>query len=156
MQGPVRSADLQELQSLVGCEIGVSEWTRLTQDRIDQFAAVTDDHQPIHVNPVGAAGTQWGGTIAHGFLVLALIGNFSYQIVPRIRGTDATLNYGLNRVRFVAPVPSGSRIRGRFSLVRIERRSEVATNMTYNVVVEIEGVDRPALVAEWIVTSVFR
>lgn len=155
MKGPVRSAELHQLQALVGKEIGVSQWVVISQDAIDRFADLTGDHQPIHVDPAAAAQTQWGGTIAHGFLALSLLGNFGYQVVPRIQGTHATLNYGLNRIRFVAPVPSGSRIRGRFVLSSIERRHNGGVNVTCNVTVEIEGRDRPALVADWITTALF-
>ena len=155
MKGPVRSAELAELQSLVGQEIGASEWLVITQDLIDRFADLTGDHQPIHVDPAAAARTKWGGTIAHGFFALSLIGPFSYQVVPRIRGTQSTLNYGLNRVRFITPIPCGSRIRGRFTLLSIERRRDVGVNVTFNVTVELEHQDRPALVAEWIITALF-
>lgn len=155
MKGPVREAELQQLQTLVGKEIGVSQWVAVSQDYIDRFADLTDDHQPIHVDPAVAAQTQWGNTIAHGFLVLALISNFAYQVVPRIRGTHSSLNYGFNRVRFISPVPSGSRVRGRFTLSSIERRHDGSVNVTCNVTVEIEGRARPALVAEWITTALF-
>lgn len=155
MKGPVRSAQLHELQALVGKELGVSQWVVIGQDRIDRFADLTDDHQPIHVDPAAAAQTPWGGTIAHGFLALSLLGNFGYQVVPRIQGTHSNLNYGFNRVRFTAPVPSGSRIRGRFTLSSIERRPDGSVNVTCNVTVEIEGRDRPALVADWITTALF-
>ena len=155
MKGPVRSAELADLQNLVGQEIGASEWVLVTQDLIDRFADLTGDHQPIHVDPAAAAGTKWGGTIAHGFFALSLIGPFSYQVVPRIRGTQSTLNYGLNRVRFTMPVACGSRIRGRFLLLSMEQRRDVGVNVTFNVTVDIEGQDRPALVAEWIMTALF-
>ncbi|HKQ82267.1 MAG TPA: MaoC family dehydratase [Steroidobacteraceae bacterium] len=155
MKGPVRSAELQELQALVGKELGTSQWVTIGQDLVDRFADLTDDHQPIHVDPVAAAHTSWGGTIAHGFLALSLISNFAYQVVPQIRGTSASLNYGFNRIRFTAPVPSGARIRGRFTLLSIEPRRDGSLNLTCNVTVEIEGRDRPALVAEWITTALF-
>lgn len=155
MKGPVRSAELQDLQALIGKELGASEWVVVSQDHIDRFADLTGDHQPIHVDPVAAARTKWGGTIAHGFFALSLIGNFGYQVLPRIRGSHSTLNYGCNRVRFITPVPSGSRIRGRFSLLSIERRRDASLNVTCNVTVEIEGQERPALVAEWITTALF-
>lgn len=156
MKGPVRSAELQELQALVGKELGASAWITIGQDLIDRFADLTGDHQPIHVDPIAAAQTPWGGTIAHGFLALSLIGNFAYQVVPQIRGSSATLNYGFNRIRFIAPVPSGARIRGRFTLLSIEPRRDGSLNLTCNALVEIEGQDRPALVAEWLTTALFK
>ncbi len=152
MKGPVRTVELADLQAAVGTELGVSEWACVSQAQIQQFADLTDDHQPIHVDPVLAAATKFGGTIAHGFLVLSMIGNFGYQVVPRVLGSRFSLNYGFNRVRFIAAVPSGSRVRGRFFLMSIEPRGDDKLNITCTVTVEIEGHERPALVADWITT----
>jgi acyl dehydratase len=140
---------LQEFRAMVGQEMGVSEWTTITQDQIDTFADCTDDHQYIHVDPQAAAKTPFGGTIAHGFLTLAMLSAMAYQM-PSIEGTAMAVNYGFNKLRFVSPVRSGARIRGRFVLKAFEeiRPGEIQTTMTVSV--EIEGQDKPALVADWL------
>lgn len=136
-------------QALVGQEIGLSDWITVTQDQIDTFAQCTNDHQFIHVDPVAAAKTPFGSTIAHGFLTLSLLSSMAYQM-PGIDGTVMAVNYGFDKVRFVSPVKVGARIRGRLVLTKFEeiRPGEVQTTM--NVTVEIEGQDKPALVAEWL------
>jgi acyl dehydratase len=140
---------LQEFRAMVGQEMGVSEWTTITQDQIDTFADCTDDHQYIHVDPQAAAKTPFGGTIAHGFLTLSMLSSMAYQM-PSIEGTAMAVNYGFNKLRFVSPVRSGARIRGRFVLKAFEeiRPGEIQTTMTVSV--EIEGQDKPALVADWL------
>jgi acyl dehydratase len=139
-------AKLQELQALVGQEIGVSEWINVDQRRIDQFAEATGDHQWIHVDPVRAASGPFGKTIAHGYLTLSL--------VPELFGTAFDIadvrmgvNYGLNKVRFTAPVPSGSRVRGHFVLKSYEP-IEGGAQLAVEVRVELEGSAKPACVAE--------
>jgi len=140
---------LEDFRNMVGQEMGVSEWTAITQDQIDTFADCTDDHQFIHVDPEAAAKTPFGGTIAHGFLTLSMLSSMAYQM-PGVKGTAMAVNYGFNKVRFVSPVKSGARIRGRFVLSALDelRPGEIQTTVT--VTVEIEGQDKPALVAEWL------
>ena len=138
-----------QLLGMVGQEYGVSDWFEISQDRIDAFAAITEDHQFIHVDPEAAAKTPFGGTIAHGFLTLSMLSAMVYQ-APDVIGTTHGVNYGFDKIRFLSPVPSGARIRGRFTLkdARESKPGEVTTVMTVSV--EIEGQDRPALAAEWI------
>ena len=141
---------LADLGGLVGQEIGTSDWLVVTQDRINVFAEATGDHQWIHVDPRRAsAETPFGTTIAHGFLTLSLLSALMRDAVT-VNGPRMTLNYGLNRVRFVSPVPSGSRIRARIALGRIDEMGE-SIQATWSVTIEREGGAKPALVAEWIV-----
>jgi acyl dehydratase len=133
-----------------GSELGVSGWIEITQDRIDKFADVTEDHQFIHVDPERAKKTPFGSTIAHGYLTLSLLAGMAGDVMPGIEGTKMGVNYGLNKVRFMAPVKSGKRVRGRFTLTDVTERSPGAFQSTVDVKVEIEGEDKPALVAEWI------
>ena len=148
-----RHVPLEDLRARVGEEIGVSDWLTIGQDRIDAFADLTGDHQFIHVDPERAAETPFGGTIAHGFLTLSLLTWFAIGVRPRIEGTRHGVNYGFDRVRFVAPVPAGSRVRGRFRLTSLEERAPGEVTQHYEVTVEIEGGARPALVADWITRS---
>jgi acyl dehydratase len=148
-----RHVALEALRARVGEEIGVSDWLTIGQDRIDAFADLCGDHQFIHVDPERAAETPFGGTIAHGFLTLSLLTWFAAGVRPRIEGTRHSVNYGLDRLRFVAPVPAGSRVRGRFRLTSLEERAPGEVTQHYEVTVEIEAKDRPALVADWITRS---
>ena len=136
-------------EAMTGQEIGVSDWFTITQDQIDRFADCTHDHQFIHVDPAAAAQTPFGSTIAHGFLTLSLLSAMAYQM-PEIEGAVMGVNYGMNRMRFVSPVKVGARVRGRFVLARIEEIRPGELQSTLNVTVEIEGQDKPALVAEWL------
>ncbi|MGH3104530.1 MAG: MaoC family dehydratase [Gaiellaceae bacterium] len=131
----------------VGFEPPPSSWLEITQERIDAFAAATDDHQSIHVDPALAAAGPFGTTVAHGFLTLSLLVRLWTEVTSSVRGDGVTLNYGLNRVRFPAPVPAGSRIRGRF---RVEAVDEVAGGVqaTVAATVEREGEAKPVCVAE--------
>ena len=141
---------LAELGGLVGREVSISDWLVVTQERINAFADTTDDHQWIHVDVERAtAETPFGTTIAHGFLTLSLLSGLMRNAVT-IDGPRMTLNYGFNRVRFVSPVPSGSRIRARVVLGRLDDLAD-STQVTWNVTVEREGGDKPCVVAEWIV-----
>ena len=141
---------LAELRGLVGREVSISDWLVVTQERINAFADTTDDHQWIHVDVERAtAETPFGTTIAHGFLTLSLLSGLMRNAVT-IDGPRMTLNYGFNRVRFVSPVPSGSRIRARVVLGRLDDLAD-STQVTWNVTVEREGGDKPCLVADWIV-----
>ena len=141
---------IQELAEHIG-EEHVSEWVEVTQEMINRFADATDDHQFIHVNPEMAKMTPFGGTIAHGFLTLSL---FTMLIaksdVPTIQGLKMGLNYGGNKVRFLTPVRSGKRVRGRFVLAEAKLRKPNELQSRTNVTVEIEGEDKPALVADWL------
>ncbi|MFN7923191.1 MAG: MaoC family dehydratase [Bryobacteraceae bacterium] len=141
---------IAELKTLIGAEAGVTEWLTITQDRISQFADVTGDHQWIHIDATRAAvESPYKTTIAHGFLTLSLLSDFSHQAVD-VRGEfSRRINYGLNRVRFPAPVPAGSRIRGRFGVHSVED-IEGGVQVIWNATIEVEGGAKPALAAEWI------
>jgi len=138
---------LAELRPLVGQEIAVSDWVEVTQQRIDQFAQATGDHQWIHVDPQRAAKGPFGTTIAHGYLTLSMLPLFSETAIE-LRGVRMSVNYGLNRVRFMSPVPVGSELRGRFRLVAIEDIADNGLQITTEVTVERKGSDRPVCVAE--------
>jgi len=140
---------IRELESRVGEEVGVSPWVEVTQERIDTFARAIEDFQWIHVDKARAKNSPFGGTIAHGFLTLSLLSHLSestFSFSDRKMG----VNYGLNRVRFTSPVPSGSRVRARFTLARFEHIETSGVQVTWNVTIEREGAAKPALVAEWI------
>ena len=138
-----------ELEKRVGEEVGVSPWIEITQGRIDTFAKAIDDFQWIHVDRERAKSSPFGGTIAHGFLTLSLLSHLSERTFG-FAGRKMGVNYGLNRVRFTSPVPSGSRVRARFTLQKFERLADGGIQVTWNTVVEREGADKPALVAEWL------
>ena len=138
--------NIADLQPLVGQEIAVSDWITVDQDRIDKFADATGDHQWIHVDPVRAKAGPFGATVAHGFLTLSLLPELSAKAFA-ITNTRMGVNYGLNRVRFPAPVPCGSRLRGRFKLLAYEP-IEGGAQITTEVTMEREGSDKPVCVAE--------
>lgn len=140
---------MQELEKRVGEEIATSPWVEMSQERIDRFAGATEDFQWIHVDPARAKDSPFGSTIAHGFLTLSMLpymteSTFDYS--ARKMG----VNYGLNKVRFTAPVPAGSRIRGRYTLAAFERLEGNGAQVTWRVTVEREGGDKPVMVAETI------
>ena len=137
---------IAEMQSFVGEEIGVSDWITVTQERIQLFADATGDHQWIHVDTERAKQGPFGATIAHGFLTLSLLPEMSASAF-RVEGTKMGVNYGLNKVRFPAPVPSGSQLRGRFKLLKYEPL-EGGAQVTVEVTMEREGSDKPVCVAE--------
>ena len=139
--------DAAALQHLVGTEIGVSDWMEITQERVDAFADATDDHQWIHVDPVKGAAGPIGGTIGHGFLTLSLTVTLSAQVELDVGSPRMALNYGLEKVRFPAPVPVGSRIRARIGLVSVTD-VEGGIQVNRQVVIEVEGGEKPAMVAE--------
>ncbi|RQH14995.1 MaoC family dehydratase [Bradyrhizobium sp. RP6] len=142
---------LQAYQAMVGKEIGVSSWHLIDQPRIDTYADVIEDHQFIHVDPERAKNeTAFGTTIAHGFLTMSLLSIMSYEVMPVIAGTTMGVNYGFDRLRFISPVRSGKRVRGRFVLAEAKLRKPNELQSRTNVTVEIEGEDKPALVAEWL------
>jgi len=140
---------LRDLENRVGEQVGVSPWVEVTQERIDTFAKAIDDFQWIHVDPARAKNSPFGGTIAHGFLTLSLLSHLSertFGITERKMG----VNSGLTRVRFTAPLPSGSRVRARFTLQKFEKLADGGVQVTWNTVVEREGSEKPVLVAEWL------
>ena len=138
-------------QGMVGHEVGVSSWHLVDQNRIDVYADVIEDHQFIHVDPERARReTAFGITVAHGFLTMSLMSIMSYEVMPVIQGTTMGVNYGFDKLRFISPVRSGSRIRGRFKLMEAKLRKPSEMLSRTNVAVEIEGEEKPALVADWI------
>jgi acyl dehydratase len=150
MEGPASSMSWEALAARVGTEIGVSDWITVTQPMIDGFAQVTGDEFYLHVDPQRAAALPFKGTIAHGFLTLSLLAVMGYQACPYVEGARFPLNYGFDRVRFVAPVPVGRRVRGHFALRSAQIVGSSQRQLTYDVTVEIEGGSRPALVAVWL------
>jgi acyl dehydratase len=143
-------ASIEDIAAKVGTEVGVSDWILVDQARIDAFAGVTDDHQFIHVDPQAAAQTPFGGTIAHGFLTLSLLSRMAADAMLRPETIRMGVNYGFEKVRFLAPVRSGKRVRGRFRLDRFEEKRPGQYQFVHEVVVEIEDEDKPALIALWI------
>jgi acyl dehydratase len=141
---------LDEIRSRVGEEVGVSGWIAIDQARIDGFADATEDHQFIHVDPDAAAAAGFGGTIAHGFLSLSLLSRMAAEAMLLPEGLKMAVNYGLDRVRFLAPVRSGKRLRGRFTLDSVEEKAPGQWLLRHTVTVEIEGEDKPALTAVWL------
>jgi acyl dehydratase len=142
---------VSNLRDLVGRELGPTSWIEVTQQRIDAFAAATEDPQWIHVDPVRAAAGPFGTTIAHGFLTLSLCVPMLEEVLPA--GGSMAVNYGTNRVRFPAPVPSGSRIRGRFRVLAVDD-VDLGRRATVEATVELEGADKPACVAELVILTV--
>jgi len=145
---------LSDFIALTGRPVGTSSWILIDQDRIDAFAKWTDDEQFIHVDPVRAAQTPFGSTIAHGFLTLSLLSAMSYDVMPQISGTEMSLNYGFNSVRFISPVKVDSRIRGLFELKDFTERKPGKWLATTSVTVEIESTASPALTVEWLTMTV--
>src|SRR6202035_4560283 len=142
---------LEAYQNMVGQEVGGSSWHLVDQNRIDLFANVIDDHQFIHVDPERAKReTSYGTTVAHGFLTMSLMSIMSYEVMPVIEGTTMGVNYGFDKLRFISPVRAGSRVRGRFTLMEAKLRKPTELMSRTNVTVEIEGEEKPALVADWI------
>jgi acyl dehydratase len=146
---------LEAYQAMVGKEIGVSSWHLIDQPRIDTYADVTEDHQFIHVDPERAKETAFGTTIAHGFLTMSMLSVMSYEVMPAIAGTTMGVNYGFDKLRFISPVRSGKRVRGRFVLAEAKLRKPNELQSRTNVTIEIEGEDKPALVAEWLGLTYF-
>jgi acyl dehydratase len=147
----MREISLTEVGGLVGTEVGVSDWLTVDQPMIDLFAKATHDHQFIHVDPERAAAeSTFGGTIAHGFLTLSLLSAMNFDCVPRIREQTMGINYGFDRIRFMSPVKSGSRIRGHFTLAETRFRGAGMLMTTYDISIEIENERKPALTAIWI------
>ena len=143
-----------ELTSMVGDELGTSEWFTIDQDRIDQFADVTVDHQYIHVDEDRASQTPLGGTIAHGFLTLSLVTHLTSQIGVTPENTVMVFNYGLDRLRFINPVRAGSRVRAHTTLMDFTEKQPGQLLIKTGVTVEIDGEEKPALVAESLMMAV--
>ena len=141
----------QDVAAKVGEQVGTSEWVEMTQERINQFAEATGDHQFIHVNEEAAKMTPFGGTIAHGFLTLSMIPYLGAESnMPRMEGIKMGVNYGGNKTRFIAPVRSGKRIRGHWKLTEMVEKRPGQWQQTCEITIEIEGEDKPALITEWI------
>ncbi len=145
---------VHNIQEFVGHELGVTGWYTIGQDRIDTFAEVTKDHNPLHVDPDWAAKGPFGATIAHGFLSLSMLSKFAYEIGMPPEGTAWGVNYGFERVRFMAPVKVGKRIRARFQLSGVEDKGQGRLILKSTVTVEIEDEVKPALVATWLTMAV--
>jgi acyl dehydratase len=148
MSAPVLIESLDALTHMIGQEVAVSDWIDVTQERIDRFAAATEDYQWIHVDTEKARQSPAGGTIAHGFLTLSLVAGWSQRTI-RIADVRMGINYGLNRVRFTGMVPSGSRLRARFTLMDA-KPMDGGLQVFWKVIVEREGADKPVCVAETI------
>lgn len=146
---------IEEYRSRVGMLLGVSDWILIEQGMIDQFADVTRDWQFVHIDPVRAKETAFGGTIAHGLLTLSLVSAMSFTAVPAIAGAQVGINYGFNSIRFVSPVLAGSRLRGTFALKQFVERQPRQWQSTLDVRVDIENVSKPALIAEWLTLTTF-
>lgn len=143
-------ASLESIRSRVGDEVGVSGWLAVDQARIDSFADATEDRQFIHVDPDAAAQSPFGGTIAHGFLTLSLLSRMAADGILIPEGAKLVVNYGLDRVRFLTPVRSGKRVRGRFVLDGVDEKAPGQILLRHLVTVEIEGEDKRALSATWL------
>lgn len=143
-------ATLDQIRSRIGEKVGVSTWLTVDQARIDAFADATEDRQFIHVDPAAAAQTPFGGTIAHGFLTLSLLSRMGAEAMLLPDALKMAVNYGFDRVRFLSPVKAGKRVRGRFVLDSVEEKAPGQLLMRHTVTVEIEGEEKPALVADWI------
>ena len=142
--------DVEHLHARVGEELGASSWLTVDQERIDRFAEATEDRQFIHIDPAAAAQTPYGGTIAHGFLSLSLLSRMAAEVMLVPPTLKMAVNYGLDRVRFIAPVRVGSRVRGRFTLDAVEDKAPGQYLLRHNVTVDIEHHPKPALTAQWL------
>ncbi len=148
---PLQSLSFDDLRGSIGKPIGRSSWHLIDQPRIAAFADITDDHNFIHLDEQRVrAETPFPTTIAHGFLTLSLLSAFAYEVIPPLEGQTTGINYGFDEIRFLAPVPSGSRTRGNFTLLDLSTRPSGHVQFTWRVEVEIERQERPALIARWI------
>ncbi|MCA1654369.1 MAG: MaoC family dehydratase [Sphingomicrobium sp.] len=143
-------ASLDDIRGRIGTEIGASDWITVDQARIQAFADATEDQQFIHVDPAAAAETPFGGTIAHGFLTLSLLSRMAVDVMLAPDTLKMGVNYGLDRVRFLAPVRAGKRVRGRFTLDTVEEKAPGQLLTRHTVTIEIEDEPKPALIAEWL------
>lgn len=140
----------EQIADYIGKQTGTSEWIMVDQERINQFADVTEDHQFIHIDEEAAKKTPFGGTIAHGFLTLSLLSKFGEGTIIILDGIKHGVNYGFDKVRMMSPVRSGTRVRGHFTLMSAEEKVDNQWTFKYAIKVDIEGAEKPALVAEWI------
>lgn len=138
------------IKTVIGTEVGVSDWVQITQEMVNQFAALTGDPVTLHTDEAFARQTVFGGTIAHGLLTLSMIGGFCTAAEVLMEGITMGLNYGFDKVRFIAPVKTGSRLRGRFVLRAMDERTTGRWVSVMDVTIEIEAEERPALIAEWL------
>ena len=146
---------VDDLAAAVGKEVGLSPWRTVTQGIIDKFADATDDHQFIHTDPVRAAAeTPFGGTIAHGFLLVSLLSAMTYETLPPLAGSSRAMNQGFDRLRFSMPVKAGARIRTRFVLAEATVRPSGLVQLAYDVTIEVENAVKPALTARWLTIAV--
>ena len=146
-----------ELKDYIGKALEPGDWITVDQKMIDDFAKTTHDEQWIHVDPERAAReTPFGGSIAHGFLTLSLASRFAYDCFEMLPGQVMGINYGMNKMRFLMPVPAGARLRGRFTLTEVKARDATSMLRTNNLTIEIEGQETPAVVAEWLGLAVFK
>ncbi len=142
---------ISELKKFIGQEVTLSEWIRLDQNRINEFAKITEDEQFIHVDPIRASKeTPFGGTIAHGFLTLSMLAKLADSAQPKIKGIKITINYGFDKIRFISPVAAGSLIRARFTLRELTEKTPKKIMTKWDVSVEIKNQTKPAIVANWI------
>ena len=144
------TASIADIRGRIGSETGVSGWLTLDQARIDAFAEATEDRQFIHTDPAAAAQTPFGGTIAHGFLTLSLLSRMAAEATLLPDTLQMAVNYGFDRVRFIAPVRAGKRVRGHFTLDAVDDKAPGQLLCRHTVTVEIEGEDKPALTAQWL------
>lgn len=148
---PKPTERLADLAALVGTDVGISDWKTIDQEMIDRFAALTGDDGPIHTDPEEAMRVApFGGTIVQGFMMMSHLTGFAKSLRIPQTGVAFRLNYGFDRVRIITPVPVGSRIRGRFTIDGLEDRGDDAAMMTLKAQVEVEGSERPAVVADWL------
>ena len=141
---------VDQLNDYIGEEVGISEWLLVDQERINQFAEATGDHQYIHVDLERAAQTPFGSTIAHGFLTMSLMVLMGYEGSTKLKNSVMGINYGFDKLRFINPVKVNSKIRGRFRLISAEEKNTNQWLLKHNITVEIAGEEKPALVAEWL------
>ncbi|MDA1371232.1 MAG: MaoC family dehydratase [Proteobacteria bacterium] len=146
--------NVEQLADYIGKEVGVSDWLLVDQERINGFADATGDHQFIHVDPERAAQTPFGTTIAHGFLTMSLMVPMGYEGSTKLENSVMGINYGFDKLRFLNPVKVNNKIRGRFELVSAEEKKPKQWLLKHNVTVEIEGEEKPALIAEWLGMSI--
>jgi len=141
---------VEQLQAMVGTEVGASSWFEIDQKRINDFADATLDHQFIHLDAEKAAQTPFGTTIAHGFLTLSLLVPLTNEFLPKVEGTLMGVNYGTEKIRFLEPVKVNSKIRARATLKNAEDKGGNRLLLTYGITVDIEGSEKPALIADWL------
>jgi acyl dehydratase len=143
-------ATLEEIHARIGTEIGKSDWITIDQARINTFADTTEDRQFIHVDPEAAAQSMFGGTVAHGFLTLSLLSRMAADVMLVPDNVKMVVNYGFNKVRFLAPVPAGARVRGIFTLANLEEKGPGRYLAHHDVMVDIDVTEKPALTADWL------